>query len=317
MNLLFSSMILLYWVFLSGVIFLAGAYASRLYVTGPSGAEICFPGGRTKCFGAIVAKYIFLASVLTLLANAIHFVLHCAVMTETPLREVFSILPLFITKTKYGKFTIVRTVILVAVIVVSFVSMKKDSQWARLSGLVGSLLLLIVIAMSGHQGARGYMNFPFFLDVLHFVAVSAWIGGIIFIRFFLAAFVKGAYIEYWHNLTSLINRFSQLATYCVFIALLTGLLLSYVNVKGLAVFMHTQYGKVLLVKIFMVIVIAVIGAMNKFSIIPFMNNIKAEERTRGLAHGGRLLNLVTIEAGLGFVVLLLTSLLTHLSPEGG
>jgi putative copper export protein len=48
-----------------------------------------------------------------------------------------------------------------------------------------------------------------------------------------------------------------------------------------------------------------------------MNNIKAEESSEGLAHSKKLLNLVTVEASLGFVVLLLTSILTHLSPEGG
>ena len=316
MNLIYPLMILFYWLFLSGVIFLAGAFVSRIYVTGPSGAEDCFPGGRNKCFGETVAKYIFLISVLTLLANAIHFVMHCAVMTETSLKEVFSILPVFITKTKYGKLTLLKTAILAAIIVVSFVSMMKDQKWTILSGVVFSLLLLVAIAMSGHQGVKGYMNLPFFLDALHLVAVSLWIGGVIFIRSFLSAFVKGGYIEFWRNLTSLINRFSQLATYCVFTVGLTGVLLSYYNVKGFSVFMNTPYGIILLLKILLVGIIVIIGGMNKFSVIPFMNNIKAEEKSEGLAHGSKLLNLVTIEASLGIAVLLLTSLLTHLSPEG-
>jgi putative copper export protein len=309
-------MILFYWLFLSGVIFLAGAYVSRVYVTGPSGAEVCFPGGMNKCFGETVVKYIFLISVLTLLANAIHFILHCAIMTDTPLKEVFSILPTFITKTKYGRFTILRTVLLTAIMAVSFVSVLKDRKWTTVSGVVFSLLLLVVIAMSGHQGAKGYMNFPFFLGALHLIAVSWWIGGIIFIRFFLLAFVKGALIEFWRNLTSLINRFSQLATYCVFIAALTGILLSYYNVKGFSALMNTPYGIILLLKILLVGIIVIIGGMNKFFLIPYMNNIKVEDGSEGLAHGRKLFNLVTIEASLGFVVLLLTSLLTHLSPEG-
>jgi putative copper export protein len=194
--------------------------------------------------------------------------------------------------------------------------MMKDHKWASSSGLVFSLLLLVVIAMSGHQGTGGYMNLPFFLDVLHLIAVSLWIGGIIFIRFFLSAFVNGAFIEFWRNLTSLVNRFSQLATYCVFIAALTGVLLSYANVHGGSVLMGTKYGIVLVAKILLVGIIAIIGGMNKFFVIPHMNKITAEERSKGLARGSRLLNLVTIEAGLGLVVLLLTSLLTHLSPEG-
>ena len=309
-------MILFYWLFLSGVVFLAGAYTSRVYVTGPSGLEVCFPGGRNKSFGEVVTKYIFLVAVLAILANAIHFILHCSIMTETPLNEVFSILPTFLTKTKYGRFTILRTLFLAAIIVVSFVGVLKDQKWATLSGVILSLLLLVVIAMSGHQGVKGYMNFPFFLDALHLVAVSLWIGGIIFIRFFLSAFVKGAYLEFWRNLTTLTNRFSQLATYCVFIAAITGVLLSFVNVKGLTVLVDTPYGTVLLMKIVLVGIIVIIGGINKFSVIPSMNNMKAEENSEGLAHGRKLLNLVTIEASLGFVVLLLTSFLTHLSPEG-
>jgi putative copper resistance protein D len=309
-------MILFYWLFLSGVVFLAGAYTSRVYVTGPSGLEVCFPGGRNKSFGEVVTKYIFLVAVLAILANAIHFILHCAVMTETPLNEVFSILPTFLTKTKYGRFTILRTLFLAAIIVVSFVGVLKDQKWATLSGVILSLLLLVVIAMSGHQGVKGYMNFPFFLDALHLVAVSLWIGGIIFIRFFLSAFVKGAYLEFWRNLTTLTNRFSQLATYCVLIAAITGVLLSFVNVKGLTVLVDTPYGTVLLMKIVLVGIIVIIGGINKFSVIPSMNNMKAEENSEGLAHGRKLLNLVTIEASLGFVVLLLTSFLIHLSPEG-
>ena len=80
--------------------------------------------------------------------------------------------------------------------------------------------------------------------------------------------------------------------------------------------MITPYGKVLLAKILLVGIIVIIGGMNKFFVIPYMNNIKPEESSESLALGRKLLNLVTLEAGLGFLVLLLTSLLTHLSPEG-
>jgi hypothetical protein len=76
---MYSSMIIFYWLFLSGVIFLAGAFVSRVYVTGPSGAEACFPYGTKKSLGKTAVQYIFLISVLTLLANAVHFVLHCSI----------------------------------------------------------------------------------------------------------------------------------------------------------------------------------------------------------------------------------------------
>ena len=316
MNLIYSLMILFYWIFLSGIIFLAGAYVSRIYITGPTGAEFCYSSNRNRRFAVSIVRNLFLVAVLAFLANAIHFVLHCSVMTETPLKEVFSILPVFITKTKYGRFAILRTVLLAIILVISFVSIMHDKKWLTLSEALFSLLLLIAIAMSGHQGTKGYMNFPFWLDVLHLVAVSAWIGGIMFIRFFLSVFYKNGLIEFWLNLKSMMKRFSLLATYSVIAAGLTGLLLTYFNVRGFRVLMNTQYGIVLMVKIFLVCITMIIGGMNKFFIIPYMDKISPENSSEQLRQSRKLQNLVTIETGLGFLILLLTSILTHLSPDG-
>jgi putative copper export protein len=309
-------MILFYWLFLSGVIYLAGAFAARVYVTGPSGAEACRPNGRKKSFGGTAIQYIFFFSILTLLVNAVHFILHCAVMTETPLKEVFSILPAFITKTKYGKFTILRTVFLFGIIAMSLVAVIKDQKWAKLSGVLFACLLLVVIAMSGHQGAKGYLNMPFFLDILHLFAVSLWIGGLFFIRPFVSFLVKENSASLWGNLTSLINRFSQMATFSVGVVILTGIILSFANVKSMAILTNTQYGVILMVKTILVAIIAILGGLNKFVVIPMLNNIRPDDKPSDMKKGRRLLYLISIETGIGSIVLLLTSLLTHLSPEG-
>ena len=316
MSLLYSSMIIFYWLFLSGVIFLAGAFASRIYVTGPSGAEACFSDGKKKSLGKTAVQYILLISVITLLVNAVHFILHCAIMTETPLKEVFSILPAFITKTKYGRFTILRTLFLTGIIVVSFVAVRKDQKWTNFLGGLFSFLLLVVIAMSGHQGAKGYFNLPFFLDVLHLIAVSLWIGGLFFIRPFVSALNKGACVETWGNLTSLINRFSQVATFCVFIAAITGISLAYFNIKSMTILTQTDYGNVLLIKLLLVGIIMILGGLNKFFVIPMLNNVDLDKKPEDMKHGWKLFYSVNIEASIGFVVLLLTSFLTHLSPMG-
>lgn len=316
MNFVFFLMILFYWFFLSGVVFLAGAYAARVYVTGPSGAEEYFTGRRHKCFVETVTRYILLISILTFLVNAIHFILHCAVMTETPLNEVFSIVWLFMTKTKYGRFTIWRSAFLAVIIVISYIIVWKDIKLTKMVGSVFSLLLLTVIAMSGHQGVKGYGNISFFSDVLHLTAVSLWIGGIFFIRAFLAIFIKGTFIEFKDNIVSLANRFSHLATYCVFIAAFTGGLLSVINVKDLAALTKTHYGLILGAKIILVVIIMGTGGFNKFALIPRLNNAVTEDGTNTLIYSGRLLALMNIEATLGLAVLLLTSILTHLSPAG-
>jgi len=316
MDLLYFSMILLYWLFLAGVVFLSGAFTSRILVTGPSGADtslVCKDTG--KSFGKIASEILLIVAILTFLTNAIHFVLHCSVMTETPLNEILSVLSAFATKTKYGRLTIIRTILLAAIIATSFIIIKNDNKISTLTGALFSLALLIVIAMSGHQGVKGYMNSHFFVDSLHLVAVSAWIGGLFFIRICVSLLIKGDKIEFWSNLTSLINRYSTLATYCVGITVVTGIALIYFNVKGYAVFVQTQYGIILLLKMVLVGIIMVLGGINKFFIIPALNKTDIGKRTEGTEHEKILLHLVTAEATIGVVVLFLTSLLTHLSPE--
>lgn len=285
-------------------------------MTVPSGAEACSPTGRNKSLGETAVQYLLFISVVTLLANAVHFVLHCSIMTETSLKEVFSILPTFLVKTKYGRFTILRTAFLAGITVLSIVAVVKDQKWATLSGALLSFLLLVVIAMSGHQGAKGYLNLPFFLDALHLIAVALWIGGLLFIRPFVSALVKGACVELWGNLTSLINRFSHLATFCVFIAAITGILLSYFNIKSMTILTQTNYGIVLLIKVFLVGIIIILGGLNKFFVIPKLNHVNPDKNPADMKHGWKLLYMINTEAGIGFVVLLLTSLLTHLSPMG-
>jgi putative copper resistance protein D len=310
-------MIIFYWLFISGVVVITGSFAMRAAVTGPSGSDVCIADGRKRCFGETAARSIFIISAITLIVNAVHFIFHCSVMTETPLSEVFSILYPFLVKTKYGRFTIVRTVVVAVIMAVSYLTIRKNVKWMTVSGIVFSWVLLVVIAMSGHQGAEGYLNVPFYLDIFHLVAVSTWIGGLFFVRLCFSFFLKSAGMELWNMSKSLINRFSDVATYCVAVAGISGLILSFFNISGTEVLVGTSYGRVLVIKALLVGLILLLGGMNKFFIIPRMNDAgKDEAWPYFFLQRKRLFRLWTVEVFFGLAVLLLTSLLTHLSPEG-
>lgn len=316
MDLIFFSMILFYWMFLSGVVFVTGAFASRAYVTGPSGVDVCMPAGSGRCYGESASRVILTVSLVTLFVNVIHFILHCSVMTETPLQEVFSILPAFITKTKYGRFTILRTLFLGVVIILSLILVKRQSGWATGAGIIASCGLLLMIAMSGHQGARGYLNVPFYLDVIHLIAVSLWIGGLFYIRSGFSSFMKKDIPDFLEIFRSFINRFSQLATYSVAVAGITGVVLLFVNVEKVSIIVDTLYGRVLMVKVLTVGILFILGGINKFYFIPHLNSLDISAAPEMMRQKRMIFRTVTAEVCIGLAVLLLTSLLTHLSPEG-
>lgn len=308
-------MILSYWVFLSGALFTAGAFVCRVLVTGPAGADICISSAGGKCLGDSAASAILAGSLIVFVINMVHLVLHCAVMTETPLSEVFSVLPTFITKTKYGRLSILRTLFLFAVGAAAFADLKKNAGWSKISGIVFSLGLLIVIAMSGHQGAEGYFTLPFSVDIVHMVSVSLWIGGLFFLRFCYSFIFLSSDAGTGDALRTLMDRFSRLATSCVAAAGLTGIVLSFYNLKSVSLVFGTQYGIVLFLKALLVTVILLLGGANKYFFLPDLNRTIAGEPEAVLKPARRLYFTVTTEVFFGFLVLLLTSLLTHLSPE--
>ncbi len=92
-------MISFYWPFLSGTVFIAGALAFKILIAIPSGADACVQTGKNKTVGECTIPVIFFISLIALIFNIAHIILHCSVTTETPLLEVFSILPLFLLKT--------------------------------------------------------------------------------------------------------------------------------------------------------------------------------------------------------------------------
>jgi putative copper resistance protein D len=309
-------MILFYWFFLAGVVFLTGAFTGRIFVTGPSKADICIVESGKSSFGESAVRSIFLIAVLTFFASIVHLVLHASIMTETPLKEVFSILSPFLTKTKYGRFTVFRMIFVGIIVFLSFMGMKKNTRGLTVSGILASCCLLVVIAMSGHQGTKGYFKIPFYLDVLHLIAVSLWIGGLFFIRFCYTFFLEGAGADLWEQFCCLINRYSRIATYSVALVGLTGLLLTYFNIKDVAQLIGTRYGQVLLLKFLLVGVLFLFGGINKFFNVPAFNQHDTNGWADSLPQRKRLFRLVTAEVSIGIVVLLLTSILTHLHPEG-
>jgi putative copper export protein len=314
MSPLYPFMISSYWIFLSGMVFLAGAFTSRMYVTIPSGAYACIPGSNKKCLGKLAIQFIFVVAICTLLSNIVHLILHCSVMTGTPLKEVFSILPLFITKTKYGIFSLMRTIVLMVIIIVLFMGIRNDRIWVTISGIFLSLLLLLTLTMSGHQGTKGYSSIPFVLDVIHVIAITVWIGGIFFIRYCYSFFFKRADIVFWDIFLALINRFSRIATVSVAVVLITGVVLSFTNVGDLTAVTSSLYGKVLLLKASFVYIIMLFGGANKIFFIPRLNSINRSEWSRLTSLRRKLDVSMTIEVFLGLGILLATGILTHLSP---
>ena len=303
-------MILLFWLFMTGIIFITGSFTSRILIDfTASGYRL----SKIQYYGSPLPTSVFFIALLTFLANAVHLVLHASIITETPLEEVHSVLIPFLVKIKYGRLYLVRTLLLAAVIPLAYLSSRGPKIRIKAAGTIFSVMLLITFSMSGHQGTAGYLKLPFILDIIHILAASVWIGGVFYILARYIHLMRTVGVEACDRFITLIRSFSALATICVVAIVTTGILMTLPRIHGLTVFLGTSYGRTLLVKVALVTFIMLLGGYNKYFVVPWCN---VDEKGRLHVFRRRLYILLTAEALTGLGILLATSLLTHLSPEG-
>jgi putative copper export protein len=314
MTVLNIAMILFYWIFLSCVFFITGAYASRVLITDPSGADVCYLPGKQKCLGETSARMIFLISIIALIADALYLLLQASIISDTPLKEVYSVIIPFLLERRYGRFSVLRTCLLAVVLIMSYAATQRGGRRISLAGAAVSFLILVSISMSGHQGTRRGTDIPLVFDVFHIGAVSLWIGGLFYIRFCYAFFMNKAGVEFFAIFRNLIMRFSRMATVCVFIGASAGLSLGFINVRRLPYLIYSSYGLVLLLKSLVVAVLISLGGVNKFILLPRLNKSGTEHWTETAIYRAWLHRVITAEVVSGLIVLLITSILTHLSP---
>ncbi len=308
--------IIAYWLFLACVVFIAGGFVSRTFVTLPSGADACLTEGGKRCFGELSSKYIFIVVLFSFFFNIVHLLLHISYMTETPLRDVFSVVWTFLSKTRYGKISLLRTVLLTTLIPLTYMSIKRPTKGYIYGCAALSICILFTFSMTSHQAQMGILRMPFITDFIHIISISSWIGGILFIRFCYGFFLRGGGEQFTDVFIGMIKRYSTLATYAVVFVLLSGVILVLIRVKGLSFLVETAYGRVLVLKALVASVVVIFGGVNKFFIVPKIETMGRADWATLTKAKGSLQVLVTFEAILGLAVLFLTAILSHLSPEG-
>ena len=190
---------------------------------------------------------------------------------------------------------------------VSFALGMRRLRGAWLAASVSAIVLAITPALAGHAAASSrFTSLMIATDFLHVLGGSSWLGSL------LAVMVVGVPLsltlegdERWSSIASLVNSFSQLALASVSVVVVSGLIASWVHLEHLSALWQTAYGQVLLLKLLLVAVTAMIGAYNFRRVQPLLVNEVGTARLKLSA---------TLELGLGFLILLVTGLLTGISP---
>lgn len=181
---------------------------------------------------------------------------------------------------------------------------------------VGPLAALFAISWGGHASAGGDATLNIAIDLLHSVATAAWIGGLLGLAVLVApAVARLGAGDRVRLAAAVVVRFSAVAMAAVAVLVVTGVYraLAEVSVDELA---HTGYGRVLLVKLGLFVVLLAGGAYNRMVVHPRLERaaLGLDPDDRGAASALRIS--VRAELALAAALLVSVALLVSLPPPG-
>ncbi|MET4224977.1 copper resistance CopC/CopD family protein [Oerskovia enterophila] len=176
------------------------------------------------------------------------------------------------------------------------------ARWPLPAALGGATLAVTSLAVVGHTRTFGPPWLVLGADVLHVVVGAVWFGGIVGLCLLLSR-SSGASAQ---RAARTVVRFSGVGAWLVLGLALTGILLAWRILGSLDALLTTGYGRTLLVKVGLALVLVVIAAWNRYLLVPHITSDPV-----GL---GRLRRTVATEAVLLVVLLGVTGVLVSQSP---
>jgi putative copper export protein len=233
---------------------------------------------------------------------------------------------------------VATSTIIIALALMYLVQVKKKAATTLHRRSTSAILLAILVAgatsifsnsMLSHNSAVTFLpSLAVFADWLHFMAVSAWVGGLFYFSAVLLFAIKSdnaSNIAY--NLSLILPRFSLLATASLGIIGVTGVYMAWIQLHTLDSLFYTQYGINLIIKLSAALPMILLGAYHQVKVhknIVLLASIGSKKKgstspsntISNTANGtvSKFGKTVKIESLIGIAVLFAASLLTITSP---
>lgn len=205
---------------------------------------------------------------------------------------------------------LVSTVVLLlglATVVAATTTTAPDAR-RRLVLLAGAAGAVVAPAVVGHTRSYQPLALLVAADVVHVAAGAVWLGGLVGLVLALRALSGRELLA-----ATTLARFSSLAALLLVAVAAAGAVLGWRILGSWSAFVDTTYGLLLLVKIALALLIAAIGAWNRFRMLPRVRGATGfDDRTRV---AGAVTRTVRVEASLIVVLLLVTGFLVNQSPR--
>ncbi|SNT33628.1 copper resistance CopC/CopD family protein [Rhodococcoides kyotonense] len=201
----------------------------------------------------VVHRILVFGWVLAVTATVAGLLLQGPFTAGTPLSTVFDT-SLFgpVLGTRFGVVSIVR----LALLALTLVLVVRRVRLVRL-GIFGAVVAVVPLSLTvsavGHAGAGELVDLALPADVLHLIAASAWLGGLVMMVVLLRPSETS-------TLTVLLPNWSRYAAVSILVLVVSGSFTAWRQVRELGALTSTEYGKLLLIKLALVVAMVLLGA---------------------------------------------------------
>jgi copper transport protein len=183
---------------------------------------------------------------------------------------------------------------------------------ARRVGLIGAAVAPLGFVLTGHTLTMSPAVVAYLADLAHVAAAAVWFGGLVAV---VVAVGRRRADDEPLEAAEAIADFSGWAALTAGTLIVAGLALSWIEVGSIEALTTTLYGRLLLAKVALVAVVLGAAAWNRFRLVPRVAAASLEEPAVDDAASWRtLLGLVKLEVALIVVVLMVTAVLSNVTP---
>jgi len=216
---------------------------------------------------------------------------------------------------QFGTVWLIRHGVLVLLAALLLLREREDSSvdWIAWRGEAWALsvVALAASAWAGHAVAAEPLQFvAIAADALHLVAAGIWLGALLPLAWLLRAASVEAGADARPYAVIAIRRFSAVALAAMLTLVVTGLWNTWVEVGGVPALLGTRYGRLLLVKIALLVFVVALAVVNRRRLLPALSGDGATVGRPAMARLSRFLGwelvlgllMIGVTAGLSITV---------------
>ena len=177
----------------------------------------------------------------------------------------------------------------------------RQRIWATLM----TAAALFTYSASSHAAAAPGSGWAVATDYIHLAAAAVWAGGLIFLAILLLLLHRRQAVPDPDRMVLLLKRFSLSAQIAVFILALTGLFSSFVQLPDPGSLIYTTYGRVLLIKLAIVVAIIALAFFNNRAVQRAEETVTCQRKLR------RFSRRVAAEAGITALLFIAVAVLVQ------